>query len=46
MPTCNLEKQIESTFSKKLSIEFIWFDNNKEMEIDYKKAFIDVKYKF
>lgn len=34
------------TFSKKLSIEFIWFDNNKEMEIDYKKAFIDVKYKF
>ena len=33
-------------FSKKLSIEFIWFDNKKEMKIDYKKAFFDVKYKF
>ena len=34
------------TFSKKLSIEFIWFDNKKEMKIDYKKAFFDLKYKF
>ncbi len=33
-------------FSKKLSIELTWFDNKKKMEIDYKKAFIDLKYKF
>jgi len=34
------------TFSKKLSIELTWFNNKKKMEIDYKKAFIDLQYKF
>ncbi len=32
--------------SKKLSIEFTWFDNKKKMDIDYRKAFVDLKYKF
>jgi len=32
--------------SKKLSIELTWFDNKKKMEIDYRKAFVDLKYKF
>ena len=32
-------------FSKKLSVELTWFDNQKKMNIDYKKMFIDFKYK-
>ena len=32
-------------FSKKLSLELTWFDNQKKMNIDYKKMFIDFKYK-
>ena len=34
------------TFTKKFSVELTWFDNKKKMEIDYKKAFLDLKYEF
>ena len=37
---------VSYTFSKNISVELTWFDNKKKMEIDYKKTFLDLKYKF
>jgi len=37
---------VSYTFSKNISVELTWFDNKNKMEIDYKKTFLDLKYKF
>ena len=33
-------------FSKNLSVEFTWFDNDKNMTTDYTRIFLDLKYKY
>ena len=33
-------------FSKNLSVEFTWFDNDKDMTTDYSRIFLDLKYKY
>ena len=37
---------ISYPLSKKVILDFSWFDNKKKMEIDYQKALLDFKYKF
>ena len=37
---------ISYPLSKKVILDFSWFDNKKKMEIDYQRALLDFKYKF